>query len=95
MRKQKRAIETLKNLRKKLDKINAELVDLIAKRQRIVVRVGKIKKKLGLPIVDKKREREIFKTIEALAARREVNVGLAKKIIKLLIEDAKRIQKSL
>lgn len=80
------------NLRKKLDKITEDLIDLLSKRKELVLKLAELKKKNKLPILDKKREKEELKMAEGIAKERGLNPILVKKIIKLLIEDAKKIQ---
>ena len=52
----------LKSLRKKIDSIDDQLLDLILKRTSIVDQVGAIKKN-SLDVVDKKRESEVIKKL--------------------------------
>lgn len=83
----------IENLRRKLDKITQDLISLLAKRNKIVLEIGKLKRKKKILIFDKKREREILEMAEKVAKERGLNPILVKKIIKLLIDDAKRIQR--
>jgi len=81
------------NLRRKLDKINENLIDLLSERKEIVLRLVKIKRKNKLLIEDKKREKRMLNKAEKMAKEKGINPILVKKIIKFLIEDAKKIQK--
>ena len=83
----------IQKLRAKLDEITKTLINLIAKRKKLVLKLAELKRKNKLPILDRKREREILKEVEKMAKKRELDPVLLKKIIKLLIEDAKKIQK--
>ena len=87
--------------RKKLDAITEKLVGLIFQRFLLTEKMGRIKKKLRIPIDDKYRENEIYKNVETLVDRRNRKIGRnivkkssVKKIMKILIEDAKKLMKS-
>lgn len=82
----------IKNLRRKLDKITEDLIFLLAKRKELVLKLAELKKKNKLPIADIKREKEELKMAEKIAKEMELNPILVKKIIKLLIKNAKKIQ---
>lgn len=83
----------IKNLRRKLDKITKELINLIAKRKKLVLELAELKKKNKMPILDRKREREALEVAKRMATEKGLNPLLIEKIIKILIEDAKKIQK--
>lgn len=83
----------IQKLRAKLDEITKTLINLIAKRKKLVLKLAELKRKNKLPILDRKREREILKEVEKMAEKKKLDPVLLKKIIKLLIEDAKKIQK--
>ena len=83
----------LKLIRKNLNKIDQKLVELIAKRQSYMPAVGKYKQENNLPITQTKREQEIFDSLKRLAKQKNVNPELIQKIFKLIIADAKNIQR--
>lgn len=85
--------EEIKNLRRELDKITEDLINLFAKRKRLVLELAKLKKKNKLPILDIKREKGELEMAERIAKEKGVSPILVKKIIKLLIKDAQKIQK--
>ena len=59
---------SLEDIRKEIDKIDAELVPLLKKRMRCSLKVAEIKKQKKLPILNEKRETEI---IEAVTEKEE------------------------
>ena len=83
----------LKLIRKNLNKIDQKLVELIAKRQSYMPAVGKYKEQNNLPINQTKREQEIFDSLKKLAKQEKVNPELIQKIFKLIMTDAKNIQR--
>jgi chorismate mutase len=80
------------NLRKKLDKITEDLIDLLAKRKGLVLKLAKVKREIRTSIKDKKREKKILETAKKLAKKNNLNPSLVEDIMKLLMEDAKKIQ---
>lgn len=84
---------SIKKLREELDKITRNLIELIARRKKLVLELDKLKKKNNLPVFDKVREKEAISLAKKTAQEKEINPNLVKKIIKLLMDDAKRIQK--
>ncbi len=53
----------LEDCRKKIDAIDADIVELLNKRAEIVKEVGRLKMKAGLPIVDLERENQILRLV--------------------------------
>ena len=50
----------IKILRKKIDEIDSEIIELLNKRMDASIEVGKIKSKVDVPIKDKHREKRII-----------------------------------
>ena len=69
----------LKDIRKKLDKIDNKLLKLIKKRTKLVDIVIKIKKHKK-DIVDKKRIKQILKRIKLQSKKMNVDIEITKKI---------------
>ncbi len=69
----------LKDIRKKLDKIDNKLLKLIKKRTKLVDIVIKIKKH-KTDIVDKKRIKQILKRIKLQSKKMNVDIEITKKI---------------
>ncbi len=84
-------MSTLKNKRKEMDRITAEMIRLIAKRNRTAEEIGKIKK--GKNITDRKRESAVISAAAAAAKKYNVDAGLAEKVMKILISHSKKIQR--
>jgi chorismate mutase/prephenate dehydratase len=54
---------SLDELRKKIDEIDKQLVELLNERARVVIEIGRIKSKSGKPIYAPDREKEVFERI--------------------------------
>lgn len=54
-------MERLHELRKEIDKIDKQIIELLEKRVRIAKEIGEIKRELNLPVRDEKREEEVLR----------------------------------
>jgi chorismate mutase/prephenate dehydrogenase len=75
-------------LRKEIDKTDRAILKLLSKRMKLVRKIGKIKRKYGMRIVDRKREKEILSRLEVDA--KKFNLPESQKY---LHENNKRIKK--
>lgn len=76
--------------RQMINKIDAKLFELLKKRMKCSREIGKIKKKKGLPIFDKKREDDIVKTI---VKRSGMDEKFVRDLYGVIFEESKRRQK--
>ncbi|GMV15800.1 MAG: chorismate mutase [Polyangiaceae bacterium] len=51
---------TLSELRDQIDRIDDRLLELLAERVRVALRIGELKNEGGLPVYDPERERSIY-----------------------------------
>jgi len=76
----------LKALRDELDDVDAALIDLAARRQRLVSDIGHIKKRHGRALRDFRREREVLDGVRRAAESKGLNPELAEGLFQQLIE---------
>ena len=62
-------INLIDELRKSIDKLDREILNILSKRKGLVKEVGKTKKSLNFPVFDKKREDKIISNISKEAKR--------------------------
>jgi chorismate mutase len=84
---------TLDIIRKKIDKIDDKIIELLAKRQSLMPMVGKIKKANKMPFNQVKREKEILDAKKKKAKESNVDLQLVEKIFKLIFKNSKDIQR--
>jgi chorismate mutase len=53
-------MERLRDLRREIDEIDAELIRLLDRRVELARRIGRIKKEMGVEVHDHKREKEVL-----------------------------------
>src|SRR6056297_343287 len=76
----------LEALRERLDRIDRELVDRAAERQRIVSEIGRIKQAGGRQLRDFRREREVLAGVRAHADSLGLDPDVAEHLLTTLIE---------
>jgi chorismate mutase len=81
--------------RKQIDKIDRKLIELLAKRFRIVGEIGQLKRDVGLPPLDKKRWQQVLKTRMEWGEKQGISSILIKKIYQLIHKEALKIEKNL
>lgn len=75
-------MEELNRLRKQIDEIDEEFLHTLANRFRVVAKIGKIKKSLGLPSLDQKRWEKVLQ--ERIQSGKKYR--LPEKLIKTIYE---------
>lgn len=81
-------MDIIKNLRKIVDAIDDQILDLIKSRMEVVIEIGQAKKATKAEVVDQTRELEIYKRLMEKAEERGIDPVVVKKVWKLLIEAA-------
>lgn len=85
--------EDLEDLRRHIDSIDAEIIGLMVKRLAVAGKIGKVKKELGMGILQPGRESEILNKRRELAAAAGLEPGFVETLFKSIMAESKRIQK--
>jgi monofunctional chorismate mutase len=59
--------EEIGPLREEIDRLNREIVALLARRVDVALRIGKVKTRHGRPVVDRSREALVYERVRGLA----------------------------
>lgn len=78
----------IKEIRSELERVDREILERVAERQRLVRAVEEEKARLGRPIRDFTRERQIIERIRLLASEAGVDPTLAQRLLELLIRSS-------
>ena len=81
----------LQESRKKIDSIDDQIVTLLNRRAAEVKRIGRLKAASGIPLVDAKREAEIYRRVAAENFGQIDNDGLMR-IFEQIVAESRRIQ---
>ncbi len=85
-------MDTLDDLRQKIDAIDEQLLTLFAKRFALAKHVGEYKKIHSLSIIDKKREVEKIKTLKKIGEKNDVSLSFIKKAWKIVFAETYKIE---
>ena len=83
---------SLDDLRKKIDEIDARIVELIAERQSISKEIGKGKNKTSKLIEDRERELKVLRNVRGLARDNKISPSDIESIYRQIIDASKKIQ---
>lgn len=84
----------LRQAREDIDKIDNEIIELVAKRLSIAKEIAKIKKKNNLSVENKEREEEVLKNaVNNLKANGFDDAGFAKALYAVIMDKSRQIQK--
>ena len=86
-------LKELKNLRKRIDKLDFEILQRLVERFSLVQKIARSKAKNLLPVLDKKREERVLRQRKIWAKKLNLDETLIEKIFKLLIKEARLKQK--
>ena len=83
---------SLKDLRKKIDQIDSQLVGLIAQRVKIAEAIGKEKKELGRQIEDREREETILDNVRDIARKEGISKRDIESIYRQIVTTSRSLQ---
>jgi len=86
------AATQLRELRDQIDAVDRNILELLAQRLRLVVRVGDYKRANGLPIYDPERERDLLARV-ANAAPSPLEPAMAQRIFQCVIQESRDLEK--
>ncbi len=72
--------------RKEIDRLNAEIIDRLAKRVEVARAIAEVKRRYGRPVVDAARERIVLDQARARAAERRLDPDGAERVFRASID---------
>jgi chorismate mutase len=85
----------LKRLRTEIDRTDRELLKVIKARMRTVERIGRLKVKHGVPLLQKGRYTELLEKRRQMSARVGLDAAFTDSLFELIHDEALRIQTAL
>ena len=86
--------DEIRELRRKIDEMDREIIRLLIRRFQAVERIGEAKKLTGSAVEDSEREKEVLKNCIG-AAGDDIDEGFVKRFTDLVLEHSKEIQRGL
>lgn len=84
---------TLKQLRKKIDRVDATIIRMLAERRKLARAAGRIKQRLKMVVKDPKRERDMLKHYRAESRRHRLDPVFVHQLFRHIIRYSRRVQK--
>ena len=75
----------IKPYRKTIDRLNEEIIEILAQRLEAALLIGEIKKKYGKPVVDKSREKTIMDLVRNKADERGLDPDSMERVFQEII----------
>jgi len=87
-------MKSLQQLRKKINTIDKTIIKHIATRMKLSDKIGKLKAKSALPIIDKSREKKLETFHKKLSKQHQLSVKFINQLFKLIVIESRKMQKS-
>jgi len=82
----------MQTIRRKIDEIDTQILELLSKRQQLSLEIAEQKKGLNLPLRDDKREQEINERLKTQAAKLNLSSAFIVQLFELIFEESRRLQ---
>jgi chorismate mutase len=73
-------------LRDEINRLNEEILEKISERVRVALRIGEVKKRHGIPVVDREREEAVLNHVGGLAADRGLDPEGVRQVFREIID---------
>ncbi len=83
----------LKKIRDQIDKVDDKIFTLIEKRINLVYKIGHLKGRENLPMIDEAREKEVISRIVEQARNSHLSADFLEEIYKTIMQESRNIQK--
>lgn len=84
--------QRLAELRAGIDELDAQLIDILAKRSSLTSQVGEIKAETGMPVYVPEREVALIEKLRALATQADISPDLAEDLMRRIMRDSYHTQ---
>ncbi len=88
-------MKTIEQLRAEIDKLNREIVELLAKRMEVAGEIAEYKKRRGLPAHVPEREKAVIENVKSMAKENGLDEKMAEDVFLKIIEHTRNSEKKL
>jgi chorismate mutase len=85
--------KTLDDLRKEIDEIDQQILEILVKRVDVVKQIGELKNEHNMPVVDEERREKVLELITQRAKIFHLSEDFVKKLFKEIHDHAVELQK--
>ena len=82
----------IEEARKDIDKIDDNIIELLAKRKNLIKEIASIKKELNKPIIDEEREQEIIERLKKISKEKDLDENFISSIYEIILNNSKEEQ---
>ena len=86
------AKEKLERLRRRIVELDEELIGLVGERRDLVLEIGRLKREMGLPVLDPGREAEVVRRAAEIARKLGVDEELTRDVVWRIMASAREAQ---
>lgn len=79
-------MKTIEELRAEIDRINREILELLAKRMEVAQEIAEYKKQRGLPVHVPEREKQVIENVKSLAKEKGLDEKMIEDVFLKIIE---------
>jgi len=83
----------LEALREKINLIDAEIIEKLAERQRLVKQIGEIKSQYGQAVLDTSREAQLFEYYKTLCEQHQLDPVFVRQLFEIVFVYSRELQK--
>ena len=84
---------TIKQLRKKIERTDAKIIEKLAERQELSKKIGQLKLEEGRAIIDLSQEKQLFEFYNSLSEKNQLQQDFVHKLFKIIIAYSRMVQK--
>lgn len=84
-------VTELAQLREQIDQIDDRILELLAERIRVVLRIGELKRRAGIPVYDADRERAIYERL-CRRAPKPATADIVHSVFERVIDESRRAE---
>lgn len=81
----------IEDWRNRIDELNGELIALLNKRATYATEIGKLKKELGLPVLDASREQAVLDRVGSMT-KGPLSSDSIKRIFQVIMEETRKVE---
>ncbi len=85
----------LLHIRSRIDVVDRHMLICVARRQKLVRAIAKEKKKIGIPVVNKARERQVIAHRQRIGGSLGISKRFVRTLFKTIIAESTRLEKKL
>jgi chorismate mutase len=78
--------DEIDKLRDEINRLNDEILEKISERVGVALRIGEVKKRYGMPVIDRAREEAVLDDVGGLADDRGLNPEAVRRVFREIID---------